>query len=111
MKTQLSKPARSHARYTEEYKKETLELWRASGRSACRQVLAQHGLVPSMSLKANCYDNVFIESFGALSNTNSSIIILLQLAPPSSITSRPFTTAPDCTPVLPIKVRSILNLN
>ena len=29
MKTQLSKPARSHARYTEEYKKEALELWRA----------------------------------------------------------------------------------
>jgi transposase-like protein len=34
MKTQLSKSARSHARYTEEYKKEALELWRASGRSA-----------------------------------------------------------------------------
>ena len=28
MKTQLSKPARSNARYTEEYKKEALELWR-----------------------------------------------------------------------------------
>ena len=36
MKTQLSKPARSHARYTEEYKKEALELWRASGRSAAK---------------------------------------------------------------------------
>jgi hypothetical protein len=34
MKTQLTKPARSKARYTEEYKKEALELWRASGRSA-----------------------------------------------------------------------------
>jgi hypothetical protein len=33
MKTQLSKPARSHARYTEEYKKEALELWRNSGPS------------------------------------------------------------------------------
>jgi len=33
MKTQLSKPARSKARYTEEYKQEALELWRASGRS------------------------------------------------------------------------------
>jgi putative transposase len=33
----------------------------ASG--AYRQVLAQHGLVPSMSRKANCYDNAFIESF------------------------------------------------
>ena len=36
MKTQLSKPARSKARYTEEYKKEALELWRASGRSAAK---------------------------------------------------------------------------
>lgn len=33
MKTQLSKPAQSKARYTEEYKKEALELWRNSGRS------------------------------------------------------------------------------
>jgi dipeptidyl aminopeptidase/acylaminoacyl peptidase len=32
MKTQLSKPARSRARYTEEYKQEALELWRESGR-------------------------------------------------------------------------------
>lgn len=31
--------------------------------SAYRQVLAQHGLVPSMSRKGNCYDNAFIESF------------------------------------------------
>jgi len=31
MKTQLSKPARSKARYTEEYKQEALELWRNSG--------------------------------------------------------------------------------
>jgi transposase InsO family protein len=30
---------------------------------AYRQLLAQHGLVPSMSRKANCYDNAFIESF------------------------------------------------
>ena len=36
MKTQLTKPARSKARYTEEYKKEALELWRASGRSAAK---------------------------------------------------------------------------
>jgi putative transposase len=28
-----------------------------------RQVLAQHGLVASMSRKGNCYDNAFIESF------------------------------------------------
>src|SRR5206468_11507346 len=31
--------------------------------AAYRHVLAQHGLVPSMSRKANCYDNAFIESF------------------------------------------------
>ncbi len=36
MKTQLSKPARSPARYTEEYKQQALELWRASGRSAAK---------------------------------------------------------------------------
>jgi hypothetical protein len=34
MKAQLRKPARERARYTEEYKKEALELWRNSGRSA-----------------------------------------------------------------------------
>jgi len=34
MKTQLSKPSRDRARYTEDYKKEPLELWRNSGRSA-----------------------------------------------------------------------------
>jgi len=32
MKTQLSKPARSKARYSDQYKQEALELWRASGR-------------------------------------------------------------------------------
>jgi hypothetical protein len=37
MKTQLSKPARHQARYTEEYK-EALELWRNSVRSAAREV-------------------------------------------------------------------------
>jgi transposase-like protein len=36
MKTQLSKPAQSKARYAEEYKKEALELWRNSGRSATK---------------------------------------------------------------------------
>jgi transposase len=43
MKTQLSKPARSKARYTEEYKKEALELWRASGRSAAK-IAAELGI-------------------------------------------------------------------
>src|SRR6476469_8747087 len=32
MKTQLRKPARSKASYTDQYKQEALELWRASGR-------------------------------------------------------------------------------
>jgi hypothetical protein len=36
MKTQLTKPTRSKASYTKQYKQEALELWRASGRSAMR---------------------------------------------------------------------------
>ena len=43
MKTQLRKPVRSRASYTEEYKKEALELWRASGRSAAK-VAAELGI-------------------------------------------------------------------
>jgi transposase-like protein len=43
MKTRLSKPARSKARNTEEYKKEALELWRASGRSAAK-IAAELGI-------------------------------------------------------------------
>ena len=43
MKTQVSKPARSKARYTEEYKKEALQWWRASGRSAAK-VAAELGI-------------------------------------------------------------------
>jgi len=31
--------------------------------AAYRQVLAEHGLIASMSRKGNCYDNAFIESF------------------------------------------------
>jgi transposase InsO family protein len=31
--------------------------------AAYRQILAQHGLVASMSRRGNCYDNAFIESF------------------------------------------------
>ncbi len=31
--------------------------------AAYRQLLAQHGLIASMSRKGNCYDNAFIESF------------------------------------------------
>ena len=47
MKTQLTKPARSQARYSEEYKKEALELWRASGRSAAK-VAAELGIRPPL---------------------------------------------------------------
>jgi transposase len=43
MKTQLTKPARYKARYTEEYKQEALELWRNSGRSAAK-VAAELGI-------------------------------------------------------------------
>jgi transposase len=43
MKTQLSKPTRSKARYTDQYKQEALELWRASGRSAAK-VAAELGI-------------------------------------------------------------------
>ena len=43
MKTQLSKPARTKARYTEEYKQEALKLWRNSGRSAAK-VAAELGI-------------------------------------------------------------------
>ena len=43
MKTQLSKPSRTKARYSEEYKQEALELWRNSGRSAAK-VAAELGI-------------------------------------------------------------------
>src|SRR6266513_6025386 len=47
MKTELSKPAGSKARYTEEYKKEALKLWRNSGRSAAK-VAAELGIRPPL---------------------------------------------------------------
>jgi transposase len=47
MKTQLIKPARSKATYSEEYKQEALELWRASGRSAAK-VAAELGIRPPL---------------------------------------------------------------
>jgi len=47
MKTQLRKPARIKARYTEEYKQEALEVWRASGRSAAK-VAAELGIRPPL---------------------------------------------------------------
>jgi hypothetical protein len=36
MKTQLAKPARSKARYTDQYKQEALDLGPSSGRSAAK---------------------------------------------------------------------------
>src|SRR5947199_4348340 len=47
MKTQLGKPARSKASYTDQYKQEALELWRASGRSAAK-VAAELGIGPTV---------------------------------------------------------------
>lgn len=47
MKTQISKPARERASYTEEYKQQALELWRASGRSAAK-VAAELGIRPPL---------------------------------------------------------------
>ena len=47
MKTQLSKPTRDRARYTDQYKQEALELWRASGRSAAK-IGAELGIRPPL---------------------------------------------------------------
>jgi transposase len=47
MKTQLSKPARTKTSYTDQYKQEALELWRASGRSAAK-VGAELGIRPPL---------------------------------------------------------------
>ena len=52
MKTQLSKPTRSKARYTDQYKQEALELWRASGRSAAK-VAAELGIRPAHGADKN----------------------------------------------------------
>ena len=47
MKTQLRKPAQSRERYTEQYKREALELWRNSGRSAA-EVATKLGIRPPL---------------------------------------------------------------
>jgi transposase len=47
MKTQITKPTRERASYTEEYKQQALELWRASGRSAAK-VAAELGIRPPL---------------------------------------------------------------
>jgi putative transposase len=83
--------------------------------AAYRQVLSQYGLVASMSRKANCYDNASSKASGAALNTKWSITSASppspRLAVPSSTTSRPSTTASDCTPVCPIAARLTLNPN
>jgi len=79
--------------------------------AAYRQVLAQHALLASMSRKANCYDNAFIESFWSSLKYelvyHHRFATAPRLAPRSSTTSRPSTTAPD----LPISAPSTLNPN
>lgn len=47
MKTQLRKPAQSRERYTDQYKREALELWRNSGRSAAK-VATELGIRPPL---------------------------------------------------------------
>jgi transposase len=47
MKTQIRKPARERASYTEQYKQEALELWRNSGRSAAK-VATELGIRPPL---------------------------------------------------------------
>jgi len=47
MKTQITKPARERASYSDQYKQEALELWRASGRSAAK-VATELGIRPPL---------------------------------------------------------------
>jgi transposase len=54
MKTQLTKLSRTKARYTEEYKQEALELWRASGRSA--KVAAELGIRSPLLYRWACLE-------------------------------------------------------
>src|SRR5439155_17589218 len=47
MKTKIKRPGRERASYTEQYKQEALELWRASGRSAAK-IAAELGMRPPL---------------------------------------------------------------
>ena len=47
MKTQIRKPAVGHARYDDEYKRQAVEHWQKSGRSAAK-VGAELGIRPSL---------------------------------------------------------------
>src|SRR6266704_3195578 len=84
--------------------------------AAYRQVLAQHGLVPSMSHKANCYDNAFIESF--FSSLKYELVYHYRFATRAQARTAIFgyietfyTIAPDSTPVLTTRALPILNPN
>ena len=65
--------------------------------------------------KATATTTLLSSPSGAVSNTNSFTTTASppwpKLAPPSSITSKPSTTAPDSTPVLPTKAQPTLNPN
>ena len=50
MKTQIQKPARGKASYSDEYKQQALELWRNSGRSAAKMA-AELGIRPALLYK------------------------------------------------------------
>ena len=50
MKAQIRKPVSGKAHYSEEYKQQALELWRASGRSAAK-VAAGLGIRPAILFK------------------------------------------------------------
>ena len=52
MERQLSKPARTKATYTDQYKQEALDLWRASGGSAAK-VAAELGFGHRARMKAD----------------------------------------------------------
>ena len=62
MKTQVSKPVSGKTSYSEEYKQQALELWRASGRSAAK-VGAELGIRPALIFrwsgkeKGTCLDS------------------------------------------------------
>ena len=47
MKTQITKPVHAKASYTEEFKQQSLQLWRTSGRSAAK-VGAELGIRPAL---------------------------------------------------------------
>ena len=81
--------------------------------AAYRQVLADHGLVASMSRPGNCYDNAFIESFWSSLKYETvyhrKYATRAEAAARSSTISKASTTAPDSTRVLATRAPSPLN--